>query len=120
MVEYQEAYNLVKKILISMPIDVWDEEKDSLSEPSSSYELYTPRTDGDFEGTRIIGAANIISAFNLLHQKILYENINDLDKLTSSEDIAFDMFKQILADLEKDKIIRKAPDLVRQTFKVVS
>ena len=48
-----------------MPIDVFDDEEGTVWE-STNFELYSPRPEGDFEGSREIGAANIVSAFNLL------------------------------------------------------
>ena len=67
-VSYQSAYKLIKKVVTSMPIDVFDDDTGEVWE-SCNYELFTPRPEGDYEGSREIGAANLISAYNLLHQK---------------------------------------------------
>ena len=66
-----KAKKLIWKVLSSMPIDVFDDDEGSIWE-SSSYELNNPRPEGDYEGSREIGAANLVSAFNLLHQKIRF------------------------------------------------
>ena len=69
------AKRLIYKVLSSMPIDVVDEEEGEVWE-SSSYELFDPRIEGDYKGSREIGAANVITAFNLLHKKMLIEELS--------------------------------------------
>ena len=72
-ISHEKAKKLIYKVLSSMPIDVFDDEEGTVWE-STNFELYSPRPEGDFEGSREIGAANIVSAFNLLHQKMIIMN----------------------------------------------
>ena len=55
--------------------DVFDEDDGTVWE-TGNYELFNPRPEGDYEGSREIGAANIVSAFNLLHQKMLIAELS--------------------------------------------
>ena len=92
MVSHDKAKKLIYKVLSSMPIDVFDDVEGTVWE-SSNFELYTPRPEGDFEGSREIGAANIVSAFNLLHQKML---IAELSKEEGFSDCADECFELLL------------------------
>ena len=71
----KNAKKLIYKVLSSMPIDVVDEDEGEVWE-SCNYELFTPRDKGDYKGSREIGAANIVTAFNLLHQKMLISELS--------------------------------------------
>ena len=71
----EKAKKLIYKVLSSMPIDVFDEDDGTVWE-TGNYELFNPRPEGDYEGSREIGAANIVSAFNLLHQKMILDHRN--------------------------------------------
>jgi hypothetical protein len=51
-----------------------------------------------------------VSAYNLLHLKLI---------ATSNSHQTLEQFKQILTLLETRRLIRRRPDRVRQTFKVV-
>ena len=73
-----KAKKLVWKVISSMPIDVFDDDDGSIWEVGS-YELRNPRPEGDYEGSREIGAANLVSAFNLLHQKMLIAELSSDD-----------------------------------------
>ena len=46
-VYYQSAYKLIKKVVTSMPIDVFDDDTGEVWE-SCNYELFTPRPEGDY------------------------------------------------------------------------
>ena len=92
-----------------MPVDIYDEDTDEMIE-SVLYELCEPRDKGDFEGCHTIGGANIISAFNLILQKLMS---------TKWKRGATDEDTQALDDLQKEKVIRKIPERVRESFKVV-
>ena len=82
VVSHAKAKKLIYKVLSSMPIDVFDDDEGTIWE-SSNFELYTPRPEGDFEGSREIGAANIVSAFNLLHQKMLIAELSKEEGFSS-------------------------------------
>tara|TARA_Y100001963_G_scaffold45201_1_gene63684 strand:+ start:20759 stop:21154 length:396 start_codon:yes stop_codon:yes gene_type:complete len=118
-VSYQSAYKLIKKVVTSMPIDVFDDDTGEVWE-SCNYELFTPRPEGDYEGSREIGAANLISAYNLLHQKMLISELSKEDFDETVEDRSMELFKDVMEQLEEEKIVRKTPTSIRQTFKVIT
>jgi len=72
-----------------------------------------PRSYGDFKGSREIGSANIITAYNIVHMKKLQVNIYDSIAI-------IDLYRQIIDSLTEDRLIRKKPEVVRETFKVVN
>ena len=113
-----KAKKLIWKVLSSMPIDVFDDDVGSIWE-SSSYELNDPRPEGDYEGSREIGAANLVSAFNLLHQKMLIAELSNDDGFSDCGEEALDLFKDVMDDFEQEKLIRKRPEHVRETFRVI-
>lgn len=101
-----------------MPIDVFDDDEGTVWE-SSNFELYTPRPEGDFEGSREIGAANIVTAFNLLHQKMLIAELSKEDGFSDCADECFELFTNVMDDLQESKLVRKRPESIRETFKVI-
>ena len=107
-----KAKKLIWKVLSSMPIDVFDDDEGSIWE-SSSYELNDPRPEGDYE------AANLVSAFNLLHQKMLIAELSNDDGFSDCGEEALDLFKDVMDDFEQEKLIRKRPEHVRETFRVI-
>ena len=118
MVSHDKAKKLIYKVLSSMPIDVFDDEEGTVWE-SSNFELYTPRPEGDFEGSREIGAANIVSAFNLLHQKMLIAELSKEECFSDCADECFELFTNVMDDLQESKLVRKRPESIRETFKVI-
>ena len=109
-------YNdMVWKILHGMPIEVFDEDDESIWE-NDTWELVNPRIEGDYKGSRDIGSANLVTALNLLHQRLLIENNTDQDSITN---ISQKLFTTILDDFCTQKKIRKKPELVRKDFKLV-
>ena len=114
----EKARKLIYKVLSSMPIDVFDEDEGTVWE-TGNYELFDPRPEGDYEGSREIGAANIVSAFNLLHQKMLIAELSSDDGFSDCGEEALDMFKDVMDDFEKEKLIRKRPEHIRENFKVI-
>ena len=111
MVSHDKAKKLIYKVLSSMPIDVFDDEEGTVWE-SSNFELYSPRPEGDYAGTRAIGSANLVTALNMLHQKLLIKN-ND-----PSAD-AMKTFHCVMKNLQDRRLIRRKPEKVRETFKIV-
>ena len=108
---------LVWNILKGMPIEVFDDEQKQIWE-NDTYELVTSRDEGDFKGSRAIGSANLVTALNIINQKIVIENLANKD-IRHSAEIAQKLFGQIIEQLQKEKLIRKIPTKVRQTFKVI-
>ena len=93
-----KAKKLIWKVLSSMPIDVFDDDEGSIWE---------------------IGAANLVSAFNLLHQKMLIAELSNDDGFSDCGEEALDLFKDVMDDFEQEKLIRKRPEHVRETFRVI-
>jgi len=118
-VSYRSAYKLIRKVITSMPIDVWDDDTGEVWE-ACTWELFDPRPEGDCAGSREIGAANLISAFNLLHQKMLISELSKEDFDETIEYRSLELFKEIMEQLEKERIIRKTPTSLRENFKVIS
>jgi hypothetical protein len=107
----------VWKILVGMPIEVFDEETHSVWE-NELWELVAPRAsdEGEYSGTRIIGSANIVVAFNIVRSELISKNQYDQDEF---EDYSMDTFKELLEQLQQEKLIRKKPHKVRQSFKLI-
>ncbi len=97
------------KVLSSMPIEVYDDANYSVWD-NELWELVVPRFEGDYAGKRTIGSANIISAYNLLHLKILAD---------SDEVDSFSLFKSCLDELNSHNLIRRRPEYIRQGFRTV-
>jgi len=115
--EQEQACRIVWNILKGMPIEVFDEEEGDIWE-NDTYELVSPRTEGDFEGTRIIGSANIVTALNMLNQKLVINNVAN-DDIKNTADMSYELFAQVLDELQSRKLIRKIPTKVRSTFKII-
>lgn len=115
--EQEQACRIVWNILKGMPIEVFDEEEGSVWE-NDTYELVLPRTEGDFEGTRIIGSANIVTALNMLNQKLVINNVAN-DDINNTADMSYELFAQVIDELQSRKLIRKIPTKVRSTFKLI-
>ena len=108
---------LVWNILKGMPIEVFDDEEKQIWE-NDTYELVRSRDEGDFKGSRAIGSANLVTALNIINQKIVIENLANKE-IRHSAEIAQKLFGQIIEQLQKEKLIRKIPTKVRQTFKII-
>lgn len=104
-----ENAELVWKVLSGIPMDATDEETGFKWE-SAVWELVIPRFDGDFKGSRLIGSANLVTACSLLQLKIS----SDITKIDS-----FEEFNKALQELAEYRLIRKRPEKVRETFKVI-
>jgi hypothetical protein len=103
-------HELVWRIVSGIPVEVFDEENHSVWS-SELWELVSPRTSGDYAGQRIIGSANLVSAYNIFYLKSISDGIEMSDLLAE--------FKTTLHYLEQQKLIRRRPDKVRATFKTV-
>lgn len=102
---------IVWKVLSGIPIEVYDDVDHSVWE-NSNWELVVPRFEGDYHGKRTIGSANIISAYNLLHLKLLVDSEGgEVDSLA--------LFRASIDELCQLGLIRKRPETVRKTFRTV-
>ena len=112
-----EACKMVWNILKGMPIEVFDEDEGSIWE-NDTYELVRLRTEGDFEGTRMIGSANLVTALNMLNQKLVINNVAN-DDINNTAEQSYKLFQEVMNELLDRKLIRKIPSKVRSTFKVI-
>ena len=106
--------DMVWKILGGMPIEVFDEDDDTVWE-NETWELVKTRSEGDYKDSRAIGSANLITALNMVHQRLLVDG-------TISDDItalSHEIFNNILETFTEDKLIRKRPENIRKTFQLV-
>jgi hypothetical protein len=115
--DYNKIKDLVWRTINGMPIEIFDDENFAVWE-NSVWELTVARdySQGDFHGTRIIGSANILIAYNIVRLKSFKEAFDN------QKDIALyslEVFRKVLELLEQDKLIRKKPSNLRKTFKVV-
>jgi hypothetical protein len=115
--DQEAACKIVWNILKAMPIEVFDDEEGSIWE-NDTYELVRPRTEGDFEGTRIIGSANLVTALNMLNQKLVISNVANVE-INNTADLSFKLFAEVIEELQARKLIRKIPTKVRSTFKII-
>lgn len=115
--DQEAACKIVWNILKAMPIEVFDDEEGSIWE-NDTYELVRPRTEGDFEGTRIIGSANLVTALNMLNQKLVINNVANIE-INNTADLSFKLFAEVIEELQARKLIRKIPTKVRSTFKII-
>jgi len=113
-----ETKRLVRGVLVGLPVDIYDEDTDEYIE-SVLYELCHPRTEGDFEGSHMIGGANIVSAYNLVLQKLMSTKWKRGATKEDTIALAKKLYQEALEDLIEDKVIRKIPEKVRLGFKVV-
>jgi len=107
----KEISDLVFKIIGGMPVEVFDEDDGTIWE-NELWELVTPRPEGDFAGTRAIGSANLVTALNMVHQKLLIHSNNPENSL--------EVFNRAMNQLQEQKLIRHKPQKVRETFKIVN
>ena len=112
-----DACRIVWNILKGMPIEVFDEDEGSIWE-NDLYELVQKRTEGDFEGTRMIGSANLVTALNILNQKLVINNVAN-NNISDTAERSYRLFQEVLDELQNRKFIRKIPTKVRSTFKVI-
>ena len=112
-----DACRIVWNILKGMPIEVFDEDENSIWE-NDLYELVQMRTEGDFEGTRMIGSANLVTALNILNQKLVINNVAN-NNISDTAERSYKLFQEVLDELQNRKFIRKIPTKVRSTFKVI-
>src|SRR6056300_2000963 len=108
-----EAAELVWRILGGMPVEVFDEDDGSVWE-NEQWELVSPRREGDFKGSREIGSANLVTALNLIHQKLLIQSTSQ------SSALSMKIFNEALSNLQEQRLVRRKPEKIRESFKVYS
>jgi hypothetical protein len=113
----QDAADLVWRILSGMPVEVFDDDDGSVWE-NEQWELVSPRREGDFAGSRAIGSANLVTALNLIHQKILIHRSSS--DVTSSSDTSMSMFNVAMKQLQDERLVRRKPTKIRETFKIIT
>tara|TARA_S200002703_G_scaffold108488_1_gene94274 strand:+ start:789 stop:1142 length:354 start_codon:yes stop_codon:yes gene_type:complete len=113
----QETADLVWRILAGMPVEVFDEDEGAVWE-NEQWELVNPRIEGDFAGSRSIGSANLVTALNLIHQKILIHRSPSDEG--SSADTSMSMFNVAMQQLQDQRLVRRKPNKVRETFKIIN
>jgi len=112
-----EAAELVFRIIGGMPVEVFDEDDGSVWE-NEQWELVSPRREGDFAGSRAIGSANLVTALNLIHQKILIHRSES--DITSSSDTSLSLFNVAMKQLQDQRLVRRKPAKVRETFQIIT
>ena len=100
-----------------MPIEVFDDEQKQMWENDTN-ELVSPIPEWDYNGTRVIGSANLVTALNMVNQKMVIENVAN-NAMRHSADLSHKLFGEIIEELQEEKLIRKIPTKVRQTFKII-
>ena len=66
----------------------------------------------------IIGSANIVTALNMINQKLVINNVAD-ENVKNTADQSFELFSKVMDELQEKKLIRKIPTKVRSTFKLI-
>ena len=101
-----ELASLVFKILSGIPVSIVDTDTNDTWE-SGIWELVVPRITGDYAGSREVGSANMVAAYNIILQK------------TGELENAYEAFLSVITELETNKKIRKKPYRLRESFRVV-
>ena len=138
---YENLKDKIASILLDHPADLFDDDRGLLFQ-TDTWELVNDRElpeyndytdDEEYEelleewDAKAVGSANLIVA-NTLLKKVLSQNaeiIKELQRVSSNNMIyeakesADELFELIMSDLENERIIRKKPEFVRQSFKVV-
>ena len=107
----KDATDLVWKILSGMPVEVFDDDSGEIWS-NVMFELVRPRLEGDFIGSREIGSANLVTALNLIHQKLLIQSTSQ------SSDLSMKIFNEAMSNLQDQRLIRRKPEKMRESFKV--
>lgn len=114
MSEEKDIHSNIIKILSEPPIDYFDREDNNVKE--SQYQLIEPRVYNklgvDFS-SREIGSVNMLIAAQYFFSSI------DVNLKEEDERICATKWADAICQLEDDKFIRKIPEKVRQTFKVI-
>ena len=114
--EIEKAKSAIREILEDTPHDVYNEFDETVWE-SCKWELAEERKIGVAKGTRRIGSANMLLANSTVME---FFNLHDQD-LTEEDmaEVSLQIFKSIVELLEQDRVIRQAPESIRETFTVI-
>ena len=55
----------------------------------------------------------------MLHQKLLIAELSKEDGFSDCADECFELFTNVMDELQTTKLIRKRPESIRETFKVI-
>ena len=66
----------------------------------------------------MIGSANLVTALNILNQKLVINNVAN-NNISDTAERSYKLFQDVLDELQNRKFIRKIPTKVRSTFKVI-
>ena len=116
--------NKIKDILLDIPVDIVDEDTGDIYEVPE-WESFSPRKYKDedteeFVLTRKIGSYNVIDALDYLYKQC-ETVIRKSGSINKSKIInaTHEIFHEFLEDLEKDKAIRKIPEVKRKEMRIV-
>ena len=107
----KDINELVKRIVSGMPVEVFDDDSGEVW-ANVVFELVRPRLEGDFKGSREIGSANLVTALNLIHQKLLIQNN------AQSSELSLKMFNEAMSCLQAERFIHNKPEKMREAFQV--
>lgn len=109
-------------ILRDTPLDIFNE-WEGVSFEGGLWELVEPRDKGPAKGSRRIGAANMLYANHYVAEEcgLIERQPEELLDTESDDDtdLAFEVLKTVMEELEKKRIIRKIPEVIRSEFKVI-
>lgn len=108
----------ISTVLLGEPVTIYDENSSCTLE-NELWELVQPRSSGGYQHSRVIGSANIAVAFNFVRQSIIIEQLRS-NETSNSLERCIELFNAALLHLQQNKLIRKKPHRVRQSFKVIN
>lgn len=132
---YELATTAVKNYLLDYPIDKYDEssgdyytvndwesfETRDFSDSIDEEDIEVAESLGISANTRKIGSINMMASYELIGKmcmSILGSQLDDVKQDDMNKSVV-SIFNKVLTQLEKDKIIRKIPEVKRQQFKLV-
>ena len=119
MIGIKEATSIVRRIITGLPIEIFDDERETVSSVPD-YELVEARPEGDCVGSREIGSANMVMAYNLLYQKLVATHWKHGGSTKNDNYLlAKKLFDESMAELQTERTIRKKPELQRKLFRIV-
>ncbi len=119
MIGIKEATSIVRRIITGLPIEIFDDEQDTVSSVPD-YELVEARPEGDCVGSREIGSANMVMAYNLLYQKLVASQWKHGGSTKHDNYLlAKKLFDESMVELQSERTIRKKPELQRKSFRIV-
>lgn len=110
----------IENILLAPPVELID--TDGTIYEVAEWEAFSDRVYRSVETqehvlTKRIGSANMDSAIEFLYTKCKLADNNITDE--QLQEVTHELFHDLLGDLEKEKIIRKIPEIKRQEIRLV-